>query len=75
MKQLHAVAAVLLLFPNFRLTQSLFPMSLNIQAKNLIPSPDGLLNEQTEFNLIDGMCGQVPEGSLADFTVSGRVGS
>jgi len=71
MKQLHAVAAVLLLFPNFVLTQPMLPRSLNLQAKNLIYSPDRLLNAQTAFSLIDRMCGQVPEGSPADFTVSG----
>ena len=73
MKQPHAVAAVLLLFPNFALTQERFLYtSLNIQAMNVANSPDGMLAVgDRAFNLIDGMCGQVPDGSPADFTVSG----
>ena len=72
MKQLHAVAAVLLLFPNFGLTQLPPLVSLHIQAKDVTTSPDRLLAvEDDAFDLIDGMCGQVPVGSPADYTVSG----
>jgi hypothetical protein len=72
MKQLHTVAAVLLLFPHLGLTQDrFFDMSLNIQATDLVNSPDGLLDMGTAFNFIDEICGQVPEGSTPDFTVSG----
>jgi hypothetical protein len=72
MKQLHTVAAVLLLFPNLGLAQDrLYEASLNIQAMDLANSPDRLLDMGTAFNFIDEICGQVPEGSRPDFTVSG----
>ena len=72
MKQLHAVAAVLLLFPNFGLTQLPRVVSLNIQATEVSTSPDGLLaTENAAFNLIDGMCGQVPLGVPANYIVYG----
>jgi hypothetical protein len=73
MKQLHTVAAVLLLFPNFGLTQHrFFEISLDIQAMDLVYSPDRLLDMGTAFSLIDEICGQVPEESdPTDFIVSG----
>jgi len=72
MKQLHTIAAVLLLFPNSGLTQErMYEAFLNIRAKDLATSPDGLLNRGTASILIDNICGQAPDGAPADFVVSG----
>jgi hypothetical protein len=72
MKQLHTIAAVLLLFPNSGLTQvHMYETSLNIQAKDLATSPDGFLNMRTAAIFIDNICGQAPKEAPAGFVVSG----
>ena len=49
----------------------MWELSLNIQAKDLVNSPDELLNMETAFTFIDEICGQVPEGSDPGFPISG----
>jgi hypothetical protein len=76
MKQLHTVAAVLLLFPNLGLTQNrMYETFYNIQAMDLAKSPGplsvGLIGAETAYMFIDEICGQVPEGSDPEFTISG----
>ena len=72
MKQLYTVAAILLLFPNPGLTQErFFEVSLYIQAMDLVDSPDRRLDTETAFTLIEGMCGQIPEGAPPGFEASG----
>src|ERR1700733_2538875 len=73
MKQLYmTVAAVLLLFPNFGLTQERFyEVLLPIRANDIVDSPDGLLDMGTAFTFIDKICGQIPEGSPPYVTASG----
>jgi hypothetical protein len=76
MKQLHTVAAVVLLFPNLALTQNRrLEKSYNIKAMDLAESPgpeaNGLIGAGTAFRIIDDICGQVPEGSDPRFEISG----
>jgi hypothetical protein len=73
MKQLYmTVAAVLLFFPNFGLTQERFyEVSLPIRANDIVNSPDRLLDMGTAFTFIDEICGQIPEGSPSYVTASG----
>jgi hypothetical protein len=72
MKQLHTVAAVLLLFPNLGLTQHrFFEFSFHIQAEDLANTPGGLVDMGIAFLFIDEICGQVPDEAPADLPVSG----
>jgi hypothetical protein len=65
MKQFHTLAVLLLVFPNFGLTQPqkrLYEKSLTLEAKNLVELPDELLDIGKAFTLIDTLCSQEVEG-------------
>jgi len=76
MKQLHTIAAVLLLFPNLGLTQDrMYETIYNIQEMDLANSPapqsEGLMGAGAAFMFIDEICAQVPEGSRPGYIISG----